>query len=100
VLRRPANSKADGGGEGEGGQAAGAGGQGSEASQAQQQHQQFLGDTSLALPSFGAIDTASCPLPDGVSMADLHSFEKLYKEHAEVGPVACSVGLVVVVILG
>ena len=82
-VYRPANSKSDAA-EGEGGQGAGGTGVGSEASQAQQQHQQFLGDTSLALPTFGSIDTSTVPLPDGVSLSDLRTFEKLYKEHAEV----------------
>lgn len=86
---RPASSKTDVV-EGEGGQGVGGAGAGSEASQAQQQHQQFLGDTSLALPSFGSIDTSSGPLPDGVNLNDVRTFEKLYKEHAEVGADGCS----------
>ena len=88
---RPASSKTDVV-EGEGGQGVGGAGAGSEASQAQQQHQQFLGDTSLALPSFGSIDTSSGPLPDGVNLNDVRTFEKLYKEHAEVGADGCSCG--------
>lgn len=71
-------------GEAEGGQTGGAPGATSEASQAHQQHQQFLGDTSLALPAFGSVDTSSQPLPDGVTANDLRTFEKMYKEHAEV----------------
>lgn len=86
---RPTSSKTDVV-EGEGGQGVGGAGAGSEASQAQQQHQQFLGDTSLALPSFGSIDTSSGPLPDGVNLNDVRTFEKLYKEHAEVGADGCS----------
>ncbi|KAK7101164.1 DNA-binding protein RFX2-like isoform X3 [Littorina saxatilis] len=81
TAKKPTSNKADVA-EGEGGQGTGGAGH-SEASQAQQQHQQFLGDTSLALPSFGNIDTTTIPLPDGVNMNDLRCFEKLYKEHAE-----------------
>lgn len=70
-------------GEAEGGQG-GATGPTSEASQVHQQHQQFLGDTSMALPSFGSIDISATPLPEGITVNDLRIFEKLYKEHAEV----------------
>lgn len=49
----------------------------------QQQHQQFLGDASGALPNFGDIDTTS-PLPEGVTVDHVHSFDKMYREHAEV----------------
>lgn len=83
IYCRPASSKTDVG-EAEGGQTGGAPGATSEASQAHQQHQQFLGDTSLALPAFGSVDTSSQPLPDGVTANDLRTFEKMYKEHAEV----------------
>ncbi|XP_076463260.1 DNA-binding protein RFX2-like isoform X2 [Babylonia areolata] len=82
TAKKPSNNKADAA-EGEGSQGAGGAGVGSEASQAQQQHQQFLGDASMALPSFGAIDTSTLPLPEGVTITDLRTFEKLYKEHAE-----------------
>ena len=50
----------------------------------QQQHQQFLGDASGALPNFGDIDTVAQPLPEGVTVAHVKSFEKMYREHAEV----------------
>jgi len=50
----------------------------------QQQHQQFLGDASAALPNFGSIDTTKVPLPDGVTIEHIKSFEKMHKEHAEV----------------
>ena len=83
-VHRPTSSKADVA-EGEGGQGVGGAGASSEASQAQQQHQQFLGDTSLALPAFGSIETTGGPLPEGVNLHDVRTFEKLYKEHAEVG---------------
>ncbi|KAL8598600.1 hypothetical protein ACOMHN_013483 [Nucella lapillus] len=82
TAKKPSNSKADAA-EGEGSQGAGGAGVGSETSQAQQQHQQFLGDASMALPAFGTIDTSNLPLPSGVTMADLRTFEKLYREHAE-----------------
>ena len=84
-LCRPTNSKTEGGADGDGSTTASSGAGNSEASQAQQQHQQFLGDTSLALPSFGSVDTSAVPMPDHVTIQDLHVFEKLYKEHAEVG---------------
>ncbi|XP_025109600.1 DNA-binding protein RFX2-like isoform X2 [Pomacea canaliculata] len=81
ATKKPASSKTDMG-EAEGGQG-GATGPTSEASQVHQQHQQFLGDTSMALPSFGSIDISATPLPEGITVNDLRIFEKLYKEHAE-----------------
>ena len=53
-------------------------------SHAQQQNQQFLGDTSLALPVFSSIDIGrNAVLPDGITRADVEAFEKLYRDHAE-----------------
>jgi len=50
----------------------------------QYQHQQFLGDASAAIPTFGTIEIGSEPLPPGITQADLTEFEELYKEHCEV----------------
>lgn len=62
----------------------GGGGQGDSAhSQQQQQHTQFLGDASHALPSFGNVDISVIPLPDSVTVDDVRTFEKMYREHAE-----------------
>ena len=52
----------------------------------QQQHQQFLGDTTAAIPLFGHIELGNEPLPDGVSGDHLRAFEDLYKKHCEVRP--------------
>ncbi|KAK2153034.1 hypothetical protein LSH36_310g03038 [Paralvinella palmiformis] len=49
----------------------------------QYQHQQFLGDASAAIPTFGTIEIGSEPLPPGITQADLTEFEELYKEHCE-----------------
>lgn len=50
----------------------------------QHQHQQFLGDASTAIPNFRDIDTTGFPLPEGVTVENIRSFEKMYREHAEV----------------
>jgi len=49
----------------------------------QQQHQQFLGDASGAIPHFEDIETTE-PFPEGVTIEHVKSFEKMYREHAEV----------------
>ncbi len=49
----------------------------------QNQHQQFLGDASCAIPNFGVVEFSN-PLPSGVTVADIKTFEQLYKEHSEV----------------
>ncbi|KAL5016555.1 hypothetical protein ScPMuIL_006144 [Solemya velum] len=49
----------------------------------QHQHQQFLGDASTAIPNFRDIDTSGFPLPEGVTVENIRSFEKMYREHAE-----------------
>lgn len=70
--------------DGDAAQTGSLGGQ-TEASHSQQQHTQFLGDASHALPSFGNVIISSVPLPEGVDADDIHTFEKIYREHAEVG---------------
>ena len=50
----------------------------------QQQHQQFLGDASSAIPNFGEVDVTTVPLPDGITVEHIKTFEKMYREHAEV----------------
>ena len=55
-----------------------------EPTQPQNQHHQFLGDASTAIPNFEDIDTSSEPLPEGVTPADVRTFQKIYREHAEV----------------
>lgn len=62
----------------------GLGGQASEANSQQAQHQQFLGDASLAIPTFGEIDMSGESLPEGLTEENLRAFEELYKEHCEV----------------
>ncbi|XP_071117556.1 DNA-binding protein RFX2-like isoform X2 [Haliotis cracherodii] len=80
--KKPSNSKMDGS-EGD------TSSQGShtpgsqETNSSQQQHQQFLGDASTAIPNFEDIDTSSDPLPDGVTPAEIRTFQKMYREHAE-----------------
>ncbi|RUS79241.1 hypothetical protein EGW08_012971 [Elysia chlorotica] len=72
--------------EGDTGQAGSQGGGGqvdSAHAQQQQQHTQFLGDASHALPSFGNVDVSVIPLPDGVTVEEIRTFEKMYREHAE-----------------
>ncbi|XP_033116310.1 transcription factor RFX3-like isoform X1 [Anneissia japonica] len=48
-----------------------------------QQHQQFLGDASLALPSFDEINFNENELPEGITKADIVMFKTLYREHCE-----------------
>ncbi|XP_071953810.1 DNA-binding protein RFX2-like isoform X2 [Antedon mediterranea] len=48
-----------------------------------QQHQQFLGDASLALPSFDEINFNGSELPEGITKADIVMFKTLYREHCE-----------------
>ena len=75
--------------EGDTGQAGPQGGGGqvdSAQTQQQQQHTQFLGDASHALPSFGNVDVSVIPLPESVTVEDIRTFEKMYREHAEVIP--------------
>lgn len=50
----------------------------------QQHHQQFLGDASGAIPNFVEVDTSQMPLPDGIMFEHIRTFEKVYREHAEV----------------
>ncbi len=52
-------------------------------SSSQNQHQQFLGDASSAIPTFGSVEFSN-PLPNGITVADIRTFEQLYKEHSEV----------------
>uniref|UniRef100_H2U356 Regulatory factor X, 1a (influences HLA class II expression) n=1 Tax=Takifugu rubripes TaxID=31033 RepID=H2U356_TAKRU len=47
-----------------------------------QQYQQFL-DASRALPEFPDIDLQGKPLPDGVELEHIKSFQVLYREHCE-----------------
>ncbi|XP_041359336.1 DNA-binding protein RFX2-like isoform X2 [Gigantopelta aegis] len=54
-----------------------------EPTQPQNQHHQFLGDASAAIPNFEDIDTSAEPLPEGVTPADVRTFQKIYREHAE-----------------
>ena len=73
--------------EGDTGQTGSQGGGGqvdSAHAQQQQQHTQFLGDASHALPSFGNVDISVIPLPEGVTVEEVRTFEKMYREHAEV----------------
>ena len=52
--------------------------------QQQHQHQQFLGDASTALPSFGHIEIdETTPLPPGVTIELVRTFEYMYQEHCE-----------------
>ena len=53
------------------------------ADQQQHQHQQFLGDASTALPSFGHIEINET-LPPGVTPELVRTFEFMYQEHCEV----------------
>jgi hypothetical protein len=53
--------------------------------QQQQQHQQYLGDMSAALPDFGRISLHADQLPPGVSAEHVSVFEKMYRDHCEVG---------------
>ncbi|XP_068192932.1 MHC class II regulatory factor RFX1a isoform X3 [Antennarius striatus] len=47
-----------------------------------QQYQQFL-DASRPLPDFPDIDLQGKPLPDGIDMEHIKSFQLLYREHCE-----------------
>ncbi|XP_066498124.1 MHC class II regulatory factor RFX1a isoform X2 [Hoplias malabaricus] len=47
-----------------------------------QQYQQFL-DASRALPEFPDIDLQEKPLPEGVELEHIKSFQLLYREHCE-----------------
>ncbi|XP_046722723.1 MHC class II regulatory factor RFX1a isoform X3 [Silurus meridionalis] len=47
-----------------------------------QQYQQFL-DASRALPEFPEIDLQGKPLPEGIELEHIKSFQLLYREHCE-----------------
>uniref|UniRef100_A0A8D3DM24 Regulatory factor X, 1a (influences HLA class II expression) n=1 Tax=Scophthalmus maximus TaxID=52904 RepID=A0A8D3DM24_SCOMX len=47
-----------------------------------QQYQQFL-DASRALPEFADIDLQGKPLPEGIELEHIKSFQLLYREHCE-----------------
>ncbi|XP_024862930.1 MHC class II regulatory factor RFX1a isoform X2 [Kryptolebias marmoratus] len=47
-----------------------------------QQYQQFL-DASRALPEFPDIDLQGKPLPEGIELEHIKSFQLLYREHCE-----------------
>ncbi|XP_062874927.1 MHC class II regulatory factor RFX1a isoform X2 [Trichomycterus rosablanca] len=47
-----------------------------------QQYQQFL-DASRALPEFPDIDLQDKPLPEGIELEHIKSFQMLYREHCE-----------------
>ncbi|TSO37045.1 MHC class II regulatory factor RFX1 [Bagarius yarrelli] len=47
-----------------------------------QQYQQFL-DASRALPEFPDIDMQGKPLPEGIELEHIKSFQLLYREHCE-----------------
>uniref|UniRef100_A0A4W4EJQ4 RFX-type winged-helix domain-containing protein n=1 Tax=Electrophorus electricus TaxID=8005 RepID=A0A4W4EJQ4_ELEEL len=47
-----------------------------------QQYQQFL-DASRALPEFPDIDLQAKPLPEGIELEHIKSFQLLYREHCE-----------------
>ena len=50
----------------------------------QQQHQQFLGDTTAAMPLLERIELGiGETLPDAVGHEHLRAFEDLYKKHCE-----------------
>ena len=48
----------------------------------QHQHHQFLGDASCAIPDFGSVEIVH-PLPEGITVTDIRTFEQLYIEHSE-----------------
>ena len=60
------------------------GSQASEGNSQQAQHMQYLGDASLAIPTFEQIEKEPEELPEGLTEDHLRAFEELYKEHCEV----------------
>jgi len=59
------------------------GSQASEGNSQQAQHMQYLGDASLAIPTFEQIEMEPEELPEGLTEDHLRAFEELYKEHCE-----------------
>lgn len=48
------------------------------------QNQQFLGDASGAIPSFGCVEIKADELPEGLTIEHIRIFEDLFKKHCEV----------------
>ncbi|XP_071443815.1 DNA-binding protein RFX2 isoform X2 [Hetaerina americana] len=52
-------------------------------SSASPQHNQFLGDSSNAIPDFPEIVFAGLPLPEDVNLEDVDTLRSIYREHCE-----------------